>query len=169
MIFSKIFLRCSNIGQKQSLKEVSLREQSPVSDGICCLRTDMGRSMIALFIVAFFFVFVAFWTGVAGCWRRSPGNITSTAILMLLACEYTSGKTRPQPNLQCNVWFPSQNLLTPSIAHSQKPYMYHFHSSFCNWNCIKVVQWLNLTYFGTYTAVTSDSRHPFCRQIMRYV
>ena len=24
----------------------------------------------------------------AGCWRRSPGNIASTAILMLLACEY---------------------------------------------------------------------------------
>lgn len=49
--------------------------------------TDMGRSMIALFIVAFFAVFVAFWTGVAGCWRRSPGNITCTAILMLLACK----------------------------------------------------------------------------------
>ena len=50
---------------------------------------DMARSMIALFIAAFFFVFVAFWTGVTGCWRRSPGNIGTTAALMLLACEST--------------------------------------------------------------------------------
>nr|CAD7404630.1 unnamed protein product [Timema cristinae]CAD7434161.1 unnamed protein product [Timema monikensis] len=56
-----------------------------------CFPTDMGRSMIALFIVAFFCVFVAFWTGVAGCWRRSPGNITSTAILMLLTCLLSAG------------------------------------------------------------------------------
>lgn len=51
------------------------------------LTADMGRAMIALFIVSFFFDFVAFWTGVVGCWRRGAGNITSTAILMLLACE----------------------------------------------------------------------------------
>lgn len=54
-------------------------------------RLHMGRSMIALFIVAFLMVFVAFWTGVAGCWRRSPGNITSTAILILLACLLSAG------------------------------------------------------------------------------
>jgi len=54
-------------------------------------RLHMARSMIALFIVSFFFVFVAFWTGVAGCWRRSPGNIASTAILMLLACLFSAG------------------------------------------------------------------------------
>ncbi|KAK8395933.1 hypothetical protein O3P69_005807 [Scylla paramamosain] len=55
------------------------------------VRLHMARSMIALFIVSFFFVFVAFWTGVAGCWRRSPGNIASTAILMLLACLFSAG------------------------------------------------------------------------------
>ncbi|XP_063235201.1 uncharacterized protein LOC134538107 isoform X1 [Bacillus rossius redtenbacheri] len=54
-------------------------------------RLHMGRSMIAMFIVAFFAVFIAFWTGVAGCWRRSPGNITATAILMLLCCLLTAG------------------------------------------------------------------------------
>ncbi|KAG8232497.1 hypothetical protein J437_LFUL011266 [Ladona fulva] len=54
-------------------------------------RLHMGRSMIALFILAFFTVFVAFWTGVAGCWRRSPGNITATAILMLFSCLLTAG------------------------------------------------------------------------------
>ena len=52
------------------------------------LVTDMGRAMIALFIVAFFFMFVSFTTGIVGCWRTSPSNITSSAILMLLACKY---------------------------------------------------------------------------------
>lgn len=54
-------------------------------------RLHMGRSAIALFIVAFFAIFIAFWTGIAGCWRRSPGNITATAILMLLACLLSAG------------------------------------------------------------------------------
>lgn len=54
-------------------------------------RLHMGRAMIALFIVSFFFDFVAFWTGVVGCWRRGAGNITSTAILMLLACLFSAG------------------------------------------------------------------------------
>ncbi|KAK9500882.1 hypothetical protein O3M35_002053 [Rhynocoris fuscipes] len=54
-------------------------------------RLHMGRSAIALFILAFFTIFIAFWTGIAGCWRRSPGNITATAILMLLACLLSAG------------------------------------------------------------------------------
>jgi len=49
---------------------------------------DMGRSVIALFMIGFLAIFSAFWTGVVGCWRRSPGNITATAILMLFACQY---------------------------------------------------------------------------------
>jgi len=51
----------------------------------------MGRAMIGLFIVAFLFVFIAFWTGVAGCWRRSSANITTTAILLLLTCLFSAG------------------------------------------------------------------------------
>lgn len=51
---------------------------------------DMGRSMIALFILAFISIFASFCTGVTGCWRRSPGNITATAILMLLACKWNT-------------------------------------------------------------------------------
>ncbi|XP_019875321.2 uncharacterized protein LOC109603273 isoform X2 [Aethina tumida] len=54
-------------------------------------RLHMGRSMIALFIISFLAVFAAFCTGVTGCWRRSPGNITATAILMLLACLLSAG------------------------------------------------------------------------------
>ncbi|XP_012269473.1 uncharacterized protein LOC105693846 isoform X2 [Athalia rosae] len=54
-------------------------------------RLHMGRSVIALFMVAFLAIFSAFWTGVVGCWRRSPGNITATAILMLFACLLSAG------------------------------------------------------------------------------
>ncbi|BES98420.1 Hypothetical protein NTJ_11235 [Nesidiocoris tenuis] len=54
-------------------------------------RLHMGRSAIALFILSFLTIFIAFWTGIFGCWRRSPGNITATAILMLLACLLSAG------------------------------------------------------------------------------
>ena len=49
----------------------------------------MGRSMIALFIAGFFCMFIAFTTGVVGCWKTAPGHIVSSAIMMLLACKYT--------------------------------------------------------------------------------
>jgi len=54
---------------------------------------DMGRAMIALFIVGFLFVGIAFFTGVAGCWTRSTGIISATAILMLVACEWSILRT----------------------------------------------------------------------------
>ncbi|TRY68742.1 hypothetical protein TCAL_02491 [Tigriopus californicus] len=54
-------------------------------------RIHMGRAMIALFIVAFFFMFVSFTTGIVGCWRTSPSNITSSGILMLMACLFAAG------------------------------------------------------------------------------
>ena len=50
--------------------------------------SDMGRSMIALFIAGFFCMFIAFTTGVVGCWKTAPGHIVSSAIMMLLACKY---------------------------------------------------------------------------------
>jgi len=55
------------------------------------VRLHMARGMIALFILSFLFVFIAFWTGVAGCWRGSSGNITASAVLMLVACLLSSG------------------------------------------------------------------------------
>lgn len=54
-------------------------------------RLHMARSVVALFFVGFFFVLVAFCTGVAGCWRRSPANVAATAILMLLSCLFAAG------------------------------------------------------------------------------
>ncbi|XP_041978399.1 uncharacterized protein LOC121732543 isoform X2 [Aricia agestis] len=54
-------------------------------------RLHMARSCVALFMVSFLALFVAFWTGVVGCWKRSPGNITATAILMLVTCLLAAG------------------------------------------------------------------------------
>ena len=48
--------------------------------------------MIALFIAGFFCMFIAFTTGVVGCWKTAPGHIVSSAIMMLLACKYTYRK-----------------------------------------------------------------------------
>lgn len=54
-------------------------------------RIHMMRAMIALFIVGFFFMFVAFTAGILGCWKTSPSNITASAILMLIACLFHAG------------------------------------------------------------------------------
>lgn len=40
---------------------------------------------------SFVAVFCAFWTGLTGCWKRSAGAITGTAILMLCACLLAAG------------------------------------------------------------------------------
>jgi len=54
-------------------------------------KLHMSRGMISLFILSFLFMFISFWTGIIGCWRRSSGNITSTSILILLACLFSAG------------------------------------------------------------------------------
>jgi len=54
-------------------------------------RIHMGRSMIALFIAAFFCMFISFITGVVGCWKTAPGHITASAVMMLLACLLSAG------------------------------------------------------------------------------
>jgi len=51
----------------------------------------MGRACIALIICSFFWVGVAFITGVAGCWCRSSGRIVATGILMLVAGLFCAG------------------------------------------------------------------------------
>jgi len=54
-------------------------------------RIHMGRSMIALFIAGFFCMFIAFITGVVGCWKTAYGHITASAVMMLLASLLSAG------------------------------------------------------------------------------
>jgi len=54
------------------------------------VRIHMGRAMIAMFIVGFFFIAVSFIAGVRGCWKTSPTDITASAVLILIACLFSA-------------------------------------------------------------------------------
>jgi len=54
-------------------------------------RLHMARSVVALYVVAFFFLFLSFFTGIAGCWKRSHANLVATGILQLLSSLMDAG------------------------------------------------------------------------------
>ncbi|XP_076309625.1 claudin domain-containing protein 1-like [Tachypleus tridentatus] len=54
-------------------------------------RLHMARAVIGLYLVGFLFLFFSFFTGVAGCWKRSHGNIVATGLLQLLAALVDAG------------------------------------------------------------------------------
>lgn len=54
-------------------------------------RLHMARSVIALYVLAFIFIFLSFFTGIAGCWKRSHANLVSTGILQLLSALMDAG------------------------------------------------------------------------------
>ena len=105
LYLSPIETHCSNIDYFPTIENGSETEEST--------RLHLARGVIALFILSFFSVVCAFFTGLsgklepdetflfndiidtfnhsAGCWRRSAGAITATAILMLTACLLASG------------------------------------------------------------------------------
>ncbi|KAF7492264.1 hypothetical protein SSS_03949 [Sarcoptes scabiei] len=54
-------------------------------------RLHMARTVIALYMMAFFFIVLSFFTGVAGCWKRSHANLVSTGLLQLFASLMDAG------------------------------------------------------------------------------
>lgn len=54
-------------------------------------RLHMARSVVALFAASFFLLFLSFFTGIAGCWKRSHANLVATGILQLLASLFSAG------------------------------------------------------------------------------
>jgi len=54
-------------------------------------RLHMARSVVALYMVAFFFLLLSFFTGIAGCWKRSHANLVSTGLLQLLSSLMDAG------------------------------------------------------------------------------
>lgn len=82
---SPVETHCSNIDYFPS--NVASKSENDDSQ----TRLHLSRSCIALFILSFIAVFCAFWTGLTGCWKRSAGAITGTAILMLCACLLAAG------------------------------------------------------------------------------
>lgn len=113
LYLSPIETHCSNIDYFPTIENGNETEEST--------RLHLARGVIALFALSFFAVICAFFTGLSGksinravnrdlqsifhrplkthvtitfykgCWRRSAGAITATAILMLTACLLASG------------------------------------------------------------------------------
>ncbi|XP_055712633.1 transmembrane protein 235 [Phlebotomus papatasi] len=84
---SPVETHCSNIDYFPTNNEDKV--VAPNDDSMA--RLHLARTCIALFILSFVAVFCAFWTGLSGCWKRSAGAITATAILMLCACLLAAG------------------------------------------------------------------------------
>uniref|UniRef100_A0A182TC95 Uncharacterized protein n=1 Tax=Anopheles maculatus TaxID=74869 RepID=A0A182TC95_9DIPT len=85
---SPVETHCSNIDYFPANEEH--KESDSFTDDIMT-RLHLARSVIAAFILSFVVIFCAFWTGLSGCWKRSAGAITATAILMLTACLLAAG------------------------------------------------------------------------------
>ena len=64
------------------MQEITIKDSNNL-----IILSDMGRAMIAMFIVGFFFIAVSFIAGVRGCWKTSPTDITASAVLILIACK----------------------------------------------------------------------------------
>lgn len=66
-------------------------EETDSFDNFRWHRLHMARSVVALYIVGFFFLFLSFLTGLVGCWKRSHANLVATGILQLLATSLDTG------------------------------------------------------------------------------
>uniref|UniRef100_A0A6G1SEG3 Claudin domain-containing protein 1 n=1 Tax=Aceria tosichella TaxID=561515 RepID=A0A6G1SEG3_9ACAR len=66
-------------------------EETDQFDNLRWHRLHMQRSIVALYIFGFFFLFLSFFTGLAGCWKRSHTNLVTTGILQLLAASLDTG------------------------------------------------------------------------------
>lgn len=82
---SPVETHCSNVDYFPNVDE----EKSPNDDATS--RLHLLRSCVTLLIISFVTIFCAFWTGLSGCWKRSAGAITATAILLLAACLLAAG------------------------------------------------------------------------------
>lgn len=84
---SPVETHCSNIDYFPDYHDELYRSQNEDTTS----HLHLARSCVALFILSFVIVFCAFWTGLSGCWKRSSGAITATAILMLISCLLAAG------------------------------------------------------------------------------
>lgn len=80
-------------------------------------RLQMGRAVIASFAAAFFLLFLSFFTGIAGCWKRSHANLIATGVLQLLASLFAAGAM----GLWHAVLFYEQHKLKDEMSYSAWP------------------------------------------------
>lgn len=65
---------CGNIVYPRDLSEMQPDEVT---------RAHMMRTTVGFYIAAFVLFFLSFYSGVAGCWRRSPGYCMATGLLIM--------------------------------------------------------------------------------------
>ena len=80
-------------------------------------RLHMARSVIVSFVVCFLFLLLSFFTGIAGCWKRSHANLIATGILQLLASLFAAGSM----GLWHAVQFYDQHKLKDNLSYAQWP------------------------------------------------
>jgi len=73
---------CINIPDYQIPEDKAVIEQYGESQKT---RMHLMRATVAFYIVGLGFLFFCLFTGITGCWRRSPGLILATGILLLFA------------------------------------------------------------------------------------
>lgn len=66
-------------------------EETDQFDNFRWHRLHMARTVVAFYIVGFFLLFLSFFSGLAGCWKRSHANLVATGILQLLAAALDTG------------------------------------------------------------------------------
>lgn len=80
-------------------------------------RLQMGRCVILSLIVSLVFLFLSFFTGVAGCWKRSHANLIATGTLQLLASLFAACSMA----LWHAVQFYEQHKLKDDLSYAQWP------------------------------------------------
>lgn len=80
-------------------------------------RLQMSRGVIASFAAAFFLLFLSFFTGIAGCWKRSHANLLATGVLQLLASFFVGGAM----GLWHAVQFYDQHKLKDDLSYAAWP------------------------------------------------
>jgi hypothetical protein len=78
-----------NSDQTTRMRELQPRTTNGRTDEPVSL-SDLMRTTVAFYIIGLAFLFFCLFTGILGCWRRSPGLILSTGILLLFAGTYSS-------------------------------------------------------------------------------
>lgn len=80
-------------------------------------RLWFARSIIMSFAGAFFLLFLSFFTGIAGCWKRSHANLVWTGVLQLLASLLSAGAM----GLWHAVLFYDQHKLKDDLSYAAWP------------------------------------------------
>ncbi|XP_015791069.1 transmembrane protein 178A [Tetranychus urticae] len=126
-------------------------------------RLHLARSVVALYVVAFFLLTLSFFTGIAGCWKRSHANLIATGIMQLLAALFDAGAM----GLWHGVQFYDQHKLKDELSYNGWPTVLKQHGVsefYYGWSYI--LAWLgigqcliaSIMFLGSARCIRSEKR-----------